>query len=189
MCAKSMRKRIIDEKPDATSEEVETAYKTLIEVGKRLTMYKGDLTELQAAYDLYAGKDLSIYTQDSKTVLEEALKEAEKVLKLGENAVKEDVNEALEKLQKAIEGLEKSEPNPPTDPEFPTDPDSGNTDIVNPDNSLSPDDTPSTNGTPSASDEKAVATGDKETPVGWTTLGFAAMLAAAGRFLGRKKRR
>lgn len=171
--------KAIDEKPDATSEEVETAYKTLIEVGKRLTMYKGDLTELQAAYDLYAGKDLSIYTQDSKTVLEEALKEAEKVLKLGENAVKEDVNEALEKLQKAIEGLEKSEPNPPTDP------DSGNTDIVNPDNSLSPDDTPSTNGTPSASDEKAVATGDKETPVGWTTLGFAAMLAAAG----RKKRR
>lgn len=181
--------KAIDEKPDATSEEVETAYKTLIEVGKRLTMYKGDLTELQAAYDLYAGKDLSIYTQDSKTVLEEALKEAEKVLKLGENAVKEDVNEALEKLQKAIEGPEKSEPNPPTDPEFPTDPDSGNTDIVNPDNSLSPDDTPSTNGTPSASDEKAVATGDKETPVGWTTLGFAAMLAAAGRFLGRKKRR
>ena len=181
--------KAIDEKPDATSEEVETAYKTLIEVGKRLTMYKGDLTELQAAYDLYAGKDLSIYTQDSKTVLEEALKEAEKVLKLGENAVKEDVNEALEKLQKAIEGLEKSEPNPPTDPEFPTNPDSGNTDIVNPDNSLSPDDTPSTNGTPSASDEKAVATGDKETPVGWTTLGFAAMLAAAGRFLGRKKRR
>lgn len=181
--------KAIDEKPDATSEEVETAYKTLIEVGKRLTMYKGDLTELQAAYDLYAGKDLNIYTQDSKTVLEEALKEAEKVLKLGENAVKEDVNEALEKLQKAIEGLEKSEPNPPTDPEFPTDPDSGNTDIVNPDNSLSPDDTPSTNGTPSASDEKAVATGDKETPVGWTTLGFAAMLAAAGRFLGRKKRR
>ena len=181
--------KAIDEKPDATSEEVEPAYKTLIEVGKRLTMYKGDLTELQAAYDLYAGKDLSIYTQDSKTVLEEALKEAEKVLKLGENAVKEDVNEALEKLQKAIEGLEKSEPNPPTDPEFPTDPDSGNTDIVNPDNSLSPDDTPSTNGTPSASDEKAVATGDKETPVGWTTLGFAAMLAAAGRFLGRKKRR
>ena len=175
--------KAIDEKPDATSKEVETAYKTLIEVGKRLTMYKGDLTELQAAYDLYAGKDLSIYTQDSKTVLEEALKEAEKVLKLGENAVKEDVNEALEKLQKAIEGLEKSEPNPPTDP------DSGNTDIVNPDNSLSPDDTPSTNGTPSASDEKAVATGDKETPVGWTTLGFAAMLAAAGRFLGRKKRR
>ena len=70
--------KAIDEKPDATSEEVETAYKTLIEVGKRLTMYKGDLTELQAAYDLYAGKDLSIYTQDSKTVLEEALKEAEK---------------------------------------------------------------------------------------------------------------
>ena len=181
--------KAIDEKPDATSEEVETAYKTLIEVGKKLTMYKGDLTELQAAYDLYVGKDLSIYTQDSKTVLEEALKEAEKVLKLGENAVKEDVNEALEKLQKAIEGLEKSEPNPPTDPEFPTNPDSGNTDIVNPDSSLSPDDTPSTNGTPSASDEKAVATGDRETPVGWTTLGFAAMLAAAGRFLGRKKRR
>lgn len=181
--------KAIDEKPDATSEEVETAYKTLIEVGKKLTMYKGDLTELQAAYDLYAGKDLSIYTQDSKTVLEEALKEAEKVLKLGENAVKEDVDKALEKLQKAIEGLEKSEPNPPTDPEFPTNPDSGNTDIVNPDSSLSPDDTPSTNGTPSASDEKAVATGDKETPVGWTTLGFAAMLAAAGRFLGRKKRR
>lgn len=95
----------------------------------------------------------------------------------------EEAEQTLENLQKAIEGLKKSETDSPAEP------DSGNTDIVNPDNSLSPDDTPSTNGTPSASDEKAVATGDKETPVGWTTLGFAAMLAAAGRFLGRKKRR
>ena len=313
--------KAIDEKPDATSEEVETAYKTLIEVGKRLTMYKGDLTELQAAYDLYAGKDLSIYTQDSKTALEEALKEAEKVLELGENAVKEDVDKALEKLntaieglkllpadksdlqamvekaavceakideytpetaekfktmleearkvlalespskemidsaygalqqaisglvlrvdihkdelkslieetekkdlsgytkesveelkkmlleakavledpsvgweeaeqtlenlQKAIEGLKKAETESPIDPESPTNPDSGNTDIVNPDSSPSP------SATPSASDEKAVKTGDKETPIGWVTFGFAAMLAAAAGFLGRKKK-
>lgn len=313
--------KMVDEKADATSEEVETAYKTLIEVGKKLTMYKGDLTELQAAYDLYAGKDLSIYTQDSKTVLEEALKEAEKVLKLGENAVKEDVDKALEKLntaieglkllpadksdlqamvekaavceakideytpetaekfktmleearkvlalespskemidsaygalqqaisglvlrvdihkdklkalieeaekkdlsgytkesveelkkmlleakavledpsvgweeaeqtlenlQKAIEGLKKAETESPIDPESPTNPDSGNTDIVNPDSSSSPSDTPS------ASDEKAVKTGDKETPIGWVTFGFAAMLAAAAGFLGRKKK-
>lgn len=307
--------KAIDEKPDATSEEVETAYKTLIEVGKRLTMYKGDLTELQAAYDLYAGKDLSIYTQDSKTVLEEALKEAEKVLKLGENAVKEDVNEALEKLNTAIEGLElipadKSslqemvekaavcetkidEYTPETAEKFktmleearkvlalespskemidsaygalqqaisglvlradiykdklkalieeaekkdlsgytkesveelkkilleakavledpsvgweeaeqtlenlqkaieglkksetdsPAEPDSGNTDIVNPDSSPSPSDAAS------VSNEKAVKTGDKETPIGWVTFGFAAMLAAAAGFLGRKKK-
>lgn len=307
--------KAIDEKPDATSEEVETAYKTLIEVGKRLTMYKGDLTELQAAYDLYAGKDLSIYTQDSKTVLEEALKEAEKVLKLGENAVKEDVNEALEKLNTAIEGLElipadKSslqemvekaavcetkidEYTPETAEKFktmleearkvlalespskemidsaygalqqaisglvlradiykdklkalieeaekkdlsgytkesveelkkilleakavledpsvgweeaeqtlenlqkaieglkksetdsPAEPDSGNTDIVNPDSSPSPSDAAS------VSNEKAVKTGDKETPIGWATFGFAAMLAAAAGFLGRKKK-
>lgn len=307
--------KAIDEKPDATSEEVETAYKTLIEVGKKLTMYKGDLTELQAAYDLYAGKDLSIYTQDSKTVLEEALKEAEKVLKLGENAVKEDVNEALEKLNTAIEGLElipadKSslqemvekaavceakidEYTPETAEKFktmleearkvlalespskemidsaygalqqaisglvlradiykdklkalieeaekkdlsgytkesveelkkilleakavledpsvgweeaeqtlenlqkaieglkksetdsPAEPDSGNTDIVNPDSSPSPSDAAS------VSNEKAVKTGDKETPIGWVTFGFAAMLAAAAGFLGRKKK-
>lgn len=307
--------KAIDEKPDATSEEVETAYKTLIEVGKKLTMYKGDLTELQAAYDLYAGKDLSIYTQDSKTVLEEALKEAEKVLKLGENAVKEDVNEALEKLNTAIEGLElipadKSslqemvekaavcetkidEYTPETAEKFktmleearkvlalespskemidsaygalqqaisglvlradiykdklkalieeaekkdlsgytkesveelkkilleakavledpsvgweeaeqtlenlqkaieglkksetdsPAEPDSGNTDIVNPDSSPSPSDAAS------VSNEKAVKTGDKETPIGWATFGFAAMLAAAAGFLGRKKK-
>lgn len=307
--------KAIDEKPDATSEEVETAYKTLIEVGKKLTMYKGDLTELQAAYDLYTGKDLSIYTQDSKTVLEEALKEAEKVLKLGENAVKEDVNEALEKLNTAIEGLElipadKSslqemvekaavcetkidEYTPETAEKFktmleearkvlalespskemidsaygalqqaifglvlradiykdklkalieeaekkdlsgytkesveelkkilleakavledpsvgweeaeqtlenlqkaieglkksetdsPAEPDSGNTDIVNPDSSPSPSDAAS------VSNEKAVKTGDKETPIGWVTFGFAAMLAAAAGFLGRKKK-
>lgn len=307
--------KAIDEKPDATSEEVETAYKTLIEVGKKLTMYKGDLTELQAAYDLYTGKDLSIYTQDSKTVLEEALKEAEKVLKLGENAVKEDVNEALEKLNTAIEGLElipadKSslqemvekaavcetkidEYTPETAEKFktmleearkvlalespskemidsaygalqqaisglvlradiykdklkalieeaekkdlsgytkesveelkkilleakavledpsvgweeaeqtlenlqkaieglkksetdsPAEPDSGNTDIVNPDSSPSPSDAAS------VSNEKAVKTGDKETPIGWATFGFAAMLAAAAGFLGRKKK-
>ena len=313
--------KAIDEKPDATSEEVEAAYKTLIEVGKKLTLYKGDLTELQAAYDLYAGKDLSIYTQDSKTALEEALKEAEKVLELGENAVKEDVDKALEKLntaieglkllpadksdlqamvekaavceakideytpetaekfktmleearkvlalespskemidsaygalqqaisglvlrvdihkdelkslieetekkdlsgytkesveelkkmlleakavledpsvgweeaeqtlenlQKAIEGLKKAETESPIDPESPTNPDSGNTDIVNPDSSPSP------SATPSASDEKAVKTGDKETPIGWVTFGFAAMLAAAAGFLGRKKK-
>lgn len=313
--------KAIDEKPDATSEEVEAAYKTLIEVGKKLTLYKGDLTELQAAYDLYAGKDLSIYTQDSKTALEEALKEAEKVLELGENAVKEDVDKALEKLntaieglkllpadksdlqamvekaavceakideytpetaekfktmleearkvlalespskemidsaygalqqaisglvlrvdihkdelkslieetekkdlsgytkesveelkkmlleakavledpsvgweeaeqtlenlQKAIEALKKAETESPIDPESPTNPDSGNTDIVNPDSSPSP------SATPSASDEKAVKTGDKETPIGWVTFGFAAMLAAAAGFLGRKKK-
>lgn len=307
--------KAIDEKPDATSEEVETAYKTLIEVGKKLTMYKGDLTELQAAYDLYAGKDLSIYTQDSKTALEEALKEAEKVLKLGENAVKEDVDKALEKLNTAIEGLElipadKSslqemvekaavceakidEYTPETAEKFktmleearkvlalespskemidsaygalqqaisglvlradiykdklkalieeaekkdlsgytkesveelkkilleakavledpsvgweeaeqtlenlqkaieglkksetdsPAEPDSGNTDIVNPDSSPSPSDAAS------VSNEKAVKTGDKETPIGWVTFGFAAMLAAAAGFLGRKKK-
>ena len=181
--------KAIDEKPDATSEEVEAAYKTLIEVGKKLTLYKGDLTELQAAYDLYAGKDLSIYTENSKEALEEALKEAQKVLELGENAVKEDVDKALEKLQKAIEGLKKAEtesptdPDSPTNPESPTDPDSGNTDIVNPDSSPSPSDTPS------ASDEKAVETGDKATPIGWITFGFASLLAAAGGFLRKKKRR
>ena len=46
--------KAIDEKPDATSEEVETAYKTLIEVGKRLTIkeilqnFRRHMTYMQA---------------------------------------------------------------------------------------------------------------------------------------------
>ena len=92
--------------PAATEAEVEAAYDTLREAGYKLNWYKGDLTNLQAAYDLFAGKDLSVYTEDSRKVLEEALAEAKEVLDLGENAVKEFVDAALEKLNAAIEGLE-----------------------------------------------------------------------------------
>ncbi len=88
----------------------------------------------------------------------------------------EEAEQTLENLQKAIEGLKNQR-------QTPGEPDSGNTDIVNPDSSPSPSDAAS------VSNEKAVKTGDKETPIGWVTFGFAAaMLAAAAGFLGRKKK-
>lgn len=98
--------KAVYEKPTATEKEVKDAYWTLVETGQKLNWYKGDLTSLQAAYDMYVGKDLSVYTETTKKILEEALTEAKKVLELGENAVKELVDEALEKLNAAIEGLE-----------------------------------------------------------------------------------
>lgn len=94
------------ENPAATAVEVENAYWALIEAGQKLNWYKGDLTNLQVAYDLYAGKDLSIYTEATRKALEEALTEAKEILDLGENAVKDLVDAALEKLNAAIEGLE-----------------------------------------------------------------------------------
>ena len=98
--------KAVYENPAATKEEVESAYWALAEAGQKLNWYKGDLTDLQAAYDMYEGKDLSIYTEDTRKGLEEALKEAKEILDLGENAVKELVDAALEKLNAAIEGLE-----------------------------------------------------------------------------------
>ena len=98
--------KAVYENPAATKEEVESAYWALAEAGQKLNWYKGDLTDLQAAYDMYEGKDLSIYTEDTRKALEEALKEAKEILDLGENAVKELVDAALEKLNAAIEGLE-----------------------------------------------------------------------------------
>ena len=88
----------------------------------------------------------------------------------------EEAEQTLENLQKAIEGLKKSETDSPAEP------DSGNTDIVNPDSSPSPSDAAS------VSNEKAVKTGDKETPIGWVTFGFAAMLACSGRIFRQKEK-
>lgn len=94
------------ENPAATEAEVENAYWTLIEAGQKLNWYKGDITNLQVAYDLYAGRDLSIYTEGTRKALEEALTEAKEILDLGENAVKDLVDAALEKLNAAIGKLE-----------------------------------------------------------------------------------
>ena len=94
------------ENADATQEEVKKAYEALVEAGQKLNWYKGDLTNLRAAYDMYAGKDLSIYTEETRKALEDALAGAKEVLNLGENAVKELVDEVLEKLNAAIDGLE-----------------------------------------------------------------------------------
>lgn len=92
--------------PAATEEEVRDAFFALAEAGQKLNWYQGDLTDLKAAYEMFEGKDLSVYTEDSRKALEEALADAKYLIDLGENAVKDLVDKALEKLNAAIEGLE-----------------------------------------------------------------------------------
>lgn len=61
--------------------------------------------ELQEAYDRVANMDLSIYTDQSRKVMEEAIASAKAVLD-AENATQEEVNNALDKLEKAETALE-----------------------------------------------------------------------------------
>ena len=92
--------------PEATEKEVSDAFNALADAGHKLNWYKGDLTDLRAAYEMFEGKDLSVYTEETRKALEEALAEAKEIIDLGDNAVKEFVDAALEKLNAAIKGLE-----------------------------------------------------------------------------------
>jgi hypothetical protein len=64
-----------------------------------------DKEELQFAYDLAVQMDLSIYTDDTKKAVEEAIAEAKAVLE-NENALQEEIDSALEKLNTAVDNLE-----------------------------------------------------------------------------------
>ena len=64
-----------------------------------------DKTELQLAYDLAAAMDLSIYTDESRQVMEEAIAAAAEVL-ANENALQAEIDEALNNLNAAKDQLE-----------------------------------------------------------------------------------
>ena len=89
---------------DATQAEVDAAYDELLEKVQLLD-YKGNPTELQLAYDLAAAMDLSIYTDESRQVMEEAIAAAAEVL-ANENALQAEIDEALNNLNAAKDQLE-----------------------------------------------------------------------------------
>ena len=89
---------------DAVQAEVDAAYDELLEK-VHLLDYKGNPTELQLAYDLAAAMDLSIYTDESRQVMEEAIAAAAEVL-ANENALQAEIDEALNNLNAAKDQLE-----------------------------------------------------------------------------------
>ena len=75
--------------------------------------FKGDKRELQALVDEVRGMDLSGYTEDSISALNEALDAAQAVLD-DEDALQDSIDEAYDALNAAIEALEEiSEPSEP----------------------------------------------------------------------------
>lgn len=64
-----------------------------------------DKAELQEAYDKAAKMDLSMYTEQSRKVMEDAIANAKAVLD-DEKSAQETVDEALKRLQEAEKGLE-----------------------------------------------------------------------------------
>ena len=92
----------------ATQEQVDASFARLSVAMHMLEFYKGDKTELQSLVDATADLVEENYTEESWTVLQEALVEANTALE-NENAMQEEVDEAYDKLQAAIEGLEEAE--------------------------------------------------------------------------------
>ena len=92
---------------DASQEDVDAAYDELLEK-THLLSYTGNPADLQIAYDLAAAMDLSIYTDESRAVMEEAMAAAAEVL-ANENALQDEIDAALEALNSAKDQLELKE--------------------------------------------------------------------------------
>ncbi len=99
--------KTINEEKDATQEQVDTAYHKLLEK-VHLLGFVGDSEKLEILVDVVKGMDLSIYTKESRTAVEEALKVAEELLDQ-ENILQEDYDAAKEALEAAVEALEEKE--------------------------------------------------------------------------------
>ena len=93
---------------DALSVESANEYASAKEIrvtGTEAPTEPADKTELQVAYDLAAAMDLSIYTDESRQVMEEAIAAAAEVL-ANENALQAEIDEALNNLNAAKDQLE-----------------------------------------------------------------------------------
>ena len=93
---------------DALSVESANDYASATEIrvtGTEAPTEPADKTELQVAYDLAAAMDLSIYTDESRQVMEEAIAAAAEVL-ANENALRAEIDEALNNLNAAKDQLE-----------------------------------------------------------------------------------
>ena len=93
---------------DALSVESANDYASATEIrvtGTEAPTEPADKTELQVAYDLAAAMDLSIYTDESRQMMEEAIAAAAEVL-ANENALRAEIDEALNNLNAAKDQLE-----------------------------------------------------------------------------------
>ena len=93
---------------DALSVESANDYASATEIrvtGTEAPTEPADKTELQVAYDLAAAMDLSIYTDESRQMMEEAITAAAEVL-ANENALQAEIDEALNNLNAAKDQLE-----------------------------------------------------------------------------------
>ena len=93
---------------DALSVESANDYASATEIrvtGTEAPTEPADKTELQVAYDLAAAMDLSIYTDESRQVMEEAIAAAAEVL-ANENALQAEIDEAMNNLNAAKDQLE-----------------------------------------------------------------------------------
>ena len=93
---------------DALSVESANDYASATEIrvtGTEAPTEPADKTELQVAYDLAAAMDLSIYTDESRQMMEEAIAAAAEVL-ANENALQAEIDEALNNLNAAKDQLE-----------------------------------------------------------------------------------
>ena len=101
---------------DALSVESANDYASATEIrvtGTEAPTEPADKTELQVAYDLAAAMDLSIYTDESRQMMEEAIAAAAEVL-ANENALRAEIDEALNnlnaaKVQLELKAVDKSE--------------------------------------------------------------------------------
>ncbi|WP_288147137.1 discoidin domain-containing protein [Thomasclavelia cocleata] len=93
---------------NATQEEVDASFARLSVAMHMLEFLKGDKTELQDLVDSTAELVEGNYTEESWSVLQEALTNANTVLN-NENAMQEEVDGAYDNLQAAINGLEEAE--------------------------------------------------------------------------------
>ncbi len=93
---------------NATQEEVDASFARLATAMHMLEFLKGDKAELQDLVDSTAELVEGNYTEESWSVLQDALTNANTVLN-NENAMQEEVDGAYDNLQAAINGLEEAE--------------------------------------------------------------------------------
>ena len=95
----------INEKTDATQEEVDAAYDELLKMVHMLD-FTGNSESLKVLVDVAKGLNEKLYTEDSWNVLKDALAKAKEVL-ADENALQEEIDATKDALQKAMDSLVK----------------------------------------------------------------------------------
>lgn len=97
--------KTILEDPTASQEQVDAAWKTLLNEIHKLGFVKGDITSLQMLVDIAKGYDLSQYIEAGQAELDTALTAAEELLANADNAMQQQITEAADNLLNAMMNL------------------------------------------------------------------------------------